>query len=101
MNAFVVISRFKVANGISSDVRDAFLKRPHLVDSAPGFLGMEVLSPSADPDEFWLLTRWSDETSYREWHRGHTYRESHKGIPAGLRLDPSRTLIMTFTSFAS
>ena len=101
MGAFVVISRFKVANGTAPDVRDAFLQRPHLVDDAEGFLGMEVLSPTADPDEFWLLTRWTDEPSYRHWHHGHTYRESHKGIPAGLRLDPSRTLIMTFTSFAS
>ena len=101
MNAFVVISRFKVANGISPAVRDAFLARPHLVDHATGFLGMEVLSPTTDPDEFWLLTRWVDESSYRHWHQGHTYRESHKGIPSGLRLDASRTLIMTFTSFAA
>ncbi|HEX7708151.1 MAG TPA: antibiotic biosynthesis monooxygenase [Thermoanaerobaculia bacterium] len=98
---FVVISRFKVANGISSEVRDAFLARPHLVDDASGFLGMEVLSPTSDPDEFWLLTRWGDETSYRTWHSGHAYRESHKGMPSGLKLDPSRTRIMTFTSFAS
>lgn len=101
MGAFVVISRFKVANGVSPEVRDAFLRRPHLVDSAAGYVGMEVLSPTADPDEFWLLTRWTDEQSYRTWHRSHEYRESHKGIPAGMRLDPSRTLIMTFESFAS
>jgi heme-degrading monooxygenase HmoA len=64
-------------------------------------MDMEVLSPSADPDEFWLLTRWSDEPSYRAWHHGHSYRESHQGIPSGLKLDPSRTKIMTFTSLAS
>lgn len=101
MGAFVVISRFKVANGISQEVREAFLARPHLVDDAPGFMDMEVLSPTADPDEFWLLTRWSDEPSYRAWHHGHSYRESHKGIPSGLKLDASRTKIMTFTSLAS
>lgn len=101
MGAFVVISRFKVANGTAPEVRAAFVARPHLVDDASGFLGMEVLSPTGDPDEFWLLTRWDDESSYRTWHGGHAYRESHKGIPSGLKLDPSRTRIMTFTSFAS
>lgn len=101
MEVFVVISRFRVANGLTPEVRDAFAQRPHLVDSAPGFLGMEVLSPTADRDEFWLLTRWTSEQNYRDWHHGHDYRQSHRGIPAGLKLDASRTLIMTFTSFAS
>lgn len=101
MGPFVVISRFKVANGVAPEVRAAFLDRPHLVDDAPGFIAMEVLSPTDDPDEFWLLTRWTDETSFRVWHRSHSYRESHKGIPAGLKLDPTRTRIMTFTSLAT
>ena len=101
MEAFVVISRFKVANGTSQEVRDAFLARPHLVDDVPGFRGMEVLSPTKDPDEFWLLTRWTDDASYRTWHQGHAYRESHKGIPRGLKLDAERTTIMTITSIAS
>lgn len=101
MDAFVVISRFRVANGTSQEVRDAFLARPHLVDDVSGFEGMEVLSPTGDSDEFWLLTRWKDEPSYRSWHHGHAYRESHKGIPQGLKLDASRTAIMTFKSFAS
>ena len=101
MPAYVVISRFKIANDTAREVRDAFLSRPHLVDTAPGFQGMEVLTPTNDPDEFWLLTRWADEESYRSWHHGHTYRESHKSMPPGLKLDSARTLIMTFRSFAS
>lgn len=101
VSAFVVISRFRIANETSREVRDAFRARPHLVDDASGFLGMEVLSPTSDSEEFWLLTRWSSEASYRAWHHGHTYRESHKAMPPGLKLDASRTLIMTFNSFAS
>ena len=55
---FVAMSRFAVANGMAEEVRQAFRDRPHLVDGAPGFLRMEVLTPRDDPDEFWLLT-WS------------------------------------------
>lgn len=80
------MSRFTVANGMESQVREAFLKRPHLVDGAAGFLRMEVLNTKDAPEEFWLLTWWTDEASYRAWHKGHAYRDSHAGMPKGLKL---------------
>ena len=38
--------------------------RPHQVDSAPGFIRMEVANPGGDPKEFWLLTWWRDAASF-------------------------------------
>ena len=73
---FLALSKFKVRNGMEADVRDAFLRRPHLVDSAAGFVRMDVASPTRDEAEFWLLTYWQDEASFREWHHSHLYRES-------------------------
>lgn len=99
--SFAVISRFRVANGMSNDIAEAFRHRPHLVEDAPGFIRMDVLSPAENDDEFWLLTLWTDEESYRNWHRGHTYRESHKQIPKGLKLDPAETEIRTFRYISS
>ncbi len=29
---YVVISKFRVANGMSEEVKEAFINRPHLVD---------------------------------------------------------------------
>jgi heme-degrading monooxygenase HmoA len=72
---------FRIANGMAEEVRAAFRQRPHLVDRAPGFLGMEVMSPVGDAAEIWLVTRWCDEQSYHSWHRSHEYHVSHKGIP--------------------
>lgn len=94
--SFVALSKFKVSNGMSEDVRIAFVNRPRLVEDAPGFVRMEVVRPVDDPDEFWLLTWWTDEQSFRDWHHGHTYRESHKGIPRGLKLDPGATEVRFF-----
>lgn len=94
--AFLALSKFKVRNGRAADVRDAFLARPHLVDAADGFVRMDVVSPTADEAEFWLLTYWRDEESFREWHRSHLYRESHAGIPQGLKLVPEATEMLTF-----
>jgi heme-degrading monooxygenase HmoA len=98
---FVVLSRFVVANGKSSDVAAAFRARPHLVDRAPGFLRMEVLSPREDPNEFWLLTWWTTQEHFEAWHRSHEYHESHKGIPKGLKLVPKSAQILRFDHIAS
>ena len=93
---FLAVSKFKVRNGLEAEVRAAFLRRPHLVDVAEGFVRMDVVSPAGDDAEFWLLTFWRDEESFRRWHHSHLYRESHAGIPAGLKLVPASTELLTF-----
>ena len=98
---FVALSQFTVANGMSDKVKQAFLQRPHLVDQAPGFVRLEVISPVDNPDEIWLLTYWSDESSYRDWHRSHLYRDSHGGIPKGLKLVPQGTRLRFFEYICS
>lgn len=96
----IALSRFTIANGMIDEVRTAFSGRPHLVDQVIGFLGMEVMSPHDKPAEIWLVTRWRDEQSYRDWHHGHEYHESHKGIPKGLKLVPGSTEVRLFDVFA-
>lgn len=97
---FVAISKFVVANGMSEAVADAFRSRPHLVDNAPGFVGMQVLCPSGRPEEFWLMTEWTDEASFKTWHGSHDHRQAHAGIPRGLKLDPKGTSLQFFVSIA-
>lgn len=97
---FIALSCFTIANDTSEDVRAAFRARPHLVDSADGFVGMEVMSPVGNQDEIWLMTRWRDQDSYTAWHRSHEYRESHKGIPKGLKLVPGSAVVRLFDVFA-
>lgn len=89
----LVISRFKVTNGIEQEVRQAFLARPRLVDDAPGFLGMEVFTDAEDSSLFHLVTRWTDLQSYRAWHGSEAHRQSHRGIPKGLKLAPGFTQV--------
>ena len=88
------MSRFKVANGLDEEVKQAFLNRPHLVDHVPGFLGMETFTEENDPSAFYLLTRWTDAASFRSWHSSPAHHESHRGIPKGLKLDPTFTKIL-------
>jgi heme-degrading monooxygenase HmoA len=94
--AFVALSRFTVANGMEEEVKDAFRARPHRVDHAPGFVRMEVLCPFDRPQEIWLVTHWRCAGDYHAWHHGHGYRESHGGIPKGLKLVGRETCIREF-----
>jgi heme-degrading monooxygenase HmoA len=98
---YVSISRFRVRNGMEAEVADAFRARPHLVDDAPGFVRMDVLSPTEDASEFWLVTYWTDEESFRVWHRSHGFRDSHSYMPKGLKLDPTATNLRSFRYVAS
>ena len=98
---FVALSRFTVANGMAEQVKDALAARPNLVESADGFVGMDVISPLDNPDEIWLLTRWSDEASYRAWHDGPGRRKSQRSIPRGLKLVPAATSVRFFRHVCS
>jgi heme-degrading monooxygenase HmoA len=96
-----VLSRFVVANDMDAEVKQAFLLRPHLVDTAAGFVRMDVLSPEDMPNEIWLMTYWVDIASYRTWHKSHAYHESHAGIPKGLKLVPGSAALRIFNLIVS
>ncbi len=88
-----VISRFRVRNGLEEEVRDAFVKRPRLVEETAGFCGLEVLTDAKDPAVFLLVTRWTDEPSFQTWHRSDAHHQSHSAMPHGLKLDATFTTL--------
>lgn len=98
---FVALSKFVIANEMAPEVKEAFVKRPHLVDAAEGFVRMDVLSPRDRLNEIWLVTYWESEDQFKKWHKSHMYHESHKGIPKGLKLIPSETEMRYFDLVAS
>lgn len=98
---FVSLSKFVVGNDKIAEVKEAFRHRPHLVDTQPGFVRMEVFSPLDRPEEIWLVTYWTDAESFKLWHHSHLYQESHKGIPKDLKLIPSETEMRHFEHICS
>lgn len=61
------------------------------MENAAGFLGLNVLTDAADASVFLLLTRWTDEKSFRTWHGSEAHHQSHAFMPHGLKLDASFT----------
>ena len=98
---FAVVSRFAVANNMTNDVKAAFINRPHLVDKAPGFVRLDVLSPRESSDEIWLITYWDNEESFNTWHGSHAFKESHCLMPKGLKLVTQDTKIRYFDHVAT
>ena len=96
----VAISKFVVSNGMEREVTEAFVNRPHKVESAPGFVRLEVLTPSDNNSEFWLVTYWQTQAQFEDWHKNHRH-ESHEMIPKGLKLDPRGTELRIFQHIAS
>ncbi|MCC9167238.1 antibiotic biosynthesis monooxygenase family protein [Pontibacter harenae] len=93
---FISISSFEVANDMAPEVKEAFRNRPHLVDDAPGFIKLQVLSPQENLNEIWLMTYWTDEESFQVWYKSHMYHDVHKGIPKGLKLVPGSVKVRGF-----
>lgn len=83
---FVAMSRFRVRAGQEEMVREAFRRRPGHVDTHPGFIRMEVLSPEHQSNEIWLITFWQDRASFEAWHEHHL-TESHSAMPRGLKIE--------------
>ena len=98
---YVVISHFEIANGMSDEVKDAFRNRPHRVEQASGFVRMDVLSPVDNPAQFQLITYWQNQASYENWHHSHAYKDSHQGMPQGLKLVNTSTSIRVFEHVTS
>ncbi|WP_299824432.1 antibiotic biosynthesis monooxygenase family protein [uncultured Pontibacter sp.] len=92
---FIAVSTFTIANDMAPEVRDAFINRPHLVDNAPGFVKMDVMSAKDNPNEIWLMTYWTDEEHYTVWYKNHM-RASHQDIPKGLKLVPHSSKVLYF-----
>ncbi len=100
-NMLLAISRFKVANGMEDDVKQAFFNRPHLVDTAAGYLGMETFTLRDEPKVFYLVTRWTNHETFKTWHTSPAHHASHKGIPKGLKLDADFTQVTLMERLAS
>ncbi|TXK47557.1 antibiotic biosynthesis monooxygenase [Pontibacter qinzhouensis] len=97
---YISISSFEIANDMAFEVKEAYRNRPHLVDNAPGFVKLQVLSPHENPNEIWLMTFWTDEESFQVWYKSHMFHDVHNSIPEGLKLVPGSVKIRGFEHVA-
>jgi heme-degrading monooxygenase HmoA len=62
----------------------AFRARAHLVDAAPGFLGLEVWQSDKTPDEVLMVSHWRTRAEFVAYMKSDAHRVSHDRIPVDL-----------------
>src|SRR6188472_2423679 len=82
---YVSMSRLRVAASESDALVDAFRRRAHLVDDAPGFIDLEVWRSDRDPEEVLMVSRWTDRASFTAYMRPERHRVSHDRIAPELQ----------------
>lgn len=63
----VKINRLAVPEGQRAELEKRFAARKHSVDRAPGFEGFELLRPVSGAEDYFVVTRWADDESFRAW----------------------------------
>lgn len=71
----VAINTLTVPEAARGELEKRFAARKHSVDGAPGFEGFELLRPVAGETHYFVITRWSDEDSFRAWTAQRTPRD--------------------------
>jgi heme-degrading monooxygenase HmoA len=82
---YVSVSRLRVSSERATELVAAFRRRVRLVDSADGFLSLEVWQSERDQGEILMVSHWRDRESFKRYMRSDAHRISHERIAADLK----------------
>ena len=76
--AVVKINAIEVPEDAGPELERRFAARHGAIDSAPGFLGFELLRPVAGDNRYFVYTKWETEEHFQAWRNG-PMMEAHSG----------------------
>ncbi|HEX8780522.1 MAG TPA: antibiotic biosynthesis monooxygenase [Nocardioides sp.] len=76
--AIVKINAINVPEGAGPELEKRFAARAGAVEKSPGFLGFQLLRPTAGESRYFVVTHWEDEESFAAWRDGDA-RAAHAG----------------------
>lgn len=76
----VKINAIHVPEGAGEKLEERFAARAGAVEHAAGFLGFQLLRPTAGEDRYFVVTHWADEESFAAWRDGDA-RAAHADAP--------------------
>src|SRR5690606_30113249 len=68
--AVVKINAIEIPEGAGPDLEKRFAHRAHAVENSPGFLGFQLLRPTAGENRYFVVTQWDSEESFAAWRDG-------------------------------
>lgn len=78
MPPVVKINAIEVPADAGPELEKRFANRAHSVDGQPGFLGFQLLRPTAGEDRYFVVTQWESDEAFRAWADGPA-RAAHQG----------------------
>lgn len=88
---YVSVSRLRVAAERAPELVAAFRRRAHLVDTAEGFIDLQVWQSDREPTELMMVSRWRDRACFKAYMRSPAHRASHARVDpeldAAIRLE--------------
>ena len=81
---YVSLSRLRVEAERAAELVAAFRRRAHLVDSADGFVDLQVWQSDRDPAEIVMVSRWRDRAAFKAYMRSEAHQVSHDRIDPDL-----------------
>ncbi|MFD6893682.1 antibiotic biosynthesis monooxygenase family protein [Rhodococcus sp. NPDC060086] len=76
--AVVKINAIEIPEGAGPELEKRFANRAHTVDSSKGFLGFQLLRPTAGETRYFVVTQWETEEDFAAWRDGDA-RAAHAG----------------------
>ena len=77
--AVVKINAISVPAGNGEELERRFAARGEAIKDTPGFLGYELLRPTAGDDRYFVYTRWETEEAFVAWRDGGAAAAAHAG----------------------
>jgi heme-degrading monooxygenase HmoA len=68
--AVVKINAIEVPDGSGPELERRFAARLGAVDSAPGFLGFDLLRPVSGETRYFVVTKWESDEDFQTWMKG-------------------------------
>jgi heme-degrading monooxygenase HmoA len=73
----VRINAIQADAAMGPELERRFSERAGEVEHQPGFLGFELLRPTAAGEPYYVYTRWDSEESFRTWTESDAFRRGH------------------------
>ncbi len=82
---YISMSRLRLPEALVPELLDAFGHRAGLVDSANGFLDLEVWHSDRDAGEVIMVSRWLSREAFKQYMRSADHAVSHGRISPALK----------------
>ena len=86
----VKINAISVPEAAGPELEKRFAARAGAVEGSPGFLGFQLLRPTAGESRYFVVTQWADEESFAAWRDGQG-RAAHAETPGEAPRKPVAT----------